>query len=123
MPLLNIFPIFSRYNHCQLSLLGLHVEIDDLILFHCAFSPIIRRVELQDLSIRPRHMDCNWETALQRITLYYSLIRKKRIITSGLVPLGKRVWIWDLGRIVLTAVQIRPRRKAAGQSMKAPLGW
>lgn len=93
MLLFDTFPISSWHNLSHLSLIGLHVEIDDLVLFLSALSSIVRRVELHVLTILFRRVECSWETSLRRIKLGCPLMRKKLTIGIGLYPPGERGWI------------------------------
>jgi hypothetical protein len=95
VPLFEIFPVYAWYNLRHLSLMGLHVEIDDLVLFLTSHSPIIRRVELHDFHIRSRNLECRWEIALRRIKEECPQMGKKLTIGIGLWPPGRRVWIRD----------------------------
>jgi hypothetical protein len=95
VPLIEILPVYRWHNLHFLSLMGLHVEIDDLLLFLAGLSPVVRRIELHDITIHTRHLECRWEIALSRIKLSCPQMSEWLTIGTGLFPPGRRAWIRD----------------------------
>lgn len=94
VPLFEIFPVYCWHNLRHLSLMGLHADIDDLVLFLTGLSPRVQQVELHDFQLRRRHFDCGWVVGLMWIKLGCPRMGKKLTIGIGLWP-ADRVWIRD----------------------------